>query len=57
MAEEYRFLPANASFGFLGLAVQAERALGGDFPVAEGGVGENLRLRSCLDLEVGVADA
>ena len=39
------------------LAVQAQRALDGDLPVAEGGVGENLRLLRLLEREVGVADA
>ena len=33
------------------LAVQAQRALDGDLPVAEGGVGEDLRLRRLLELE------
>jgi hypothetical protein len=37
--------------------VQAQRALDGDFPVAEGGVGEDLRLGRFLEIEEGAADA
>src|ERR1019366_1925161 len=55
------FVAGGEAEGFDGLhgklAVQAERALDGDFPVAEGGVGENLRLRRFLEREVGVANA
>ncbi len=39
------------------LAVQAQRALDRDLPVAEGGVGEDLRLRRFLEVEEGAADA
>ena len=38
-------------------AIQAQRALDGDFPVAEGGVGEDLRLLGLLERKEGVADA
>src|SRR5439155_14190023 len=38
-------------------AVQAQWALDGDLPVAEGGVGEDLRLRRFLKVEEGAADA
>ena len=37
--------------------MQAQRALDRDLPVAEGGVGENLRLRRFLEVEEGAADA
>ena len=44
--------------GFDGeLAVQAQRALDRDLPVAKGGVGEDLRLRRFLEVEEGAADA
>ena len=39
------------------LAVQAQRALDRDLPVAEGGVGEDLRLWRLLEVEEGAADA
>ena len=39
------------------LAVQAQRALDRDLPVAEGGVGEDLRLGRFLEVEEGAADA
>src|ERR1700732_1771071 len=39
------------------LAVEAERALNGDLPVAEGGVCEDFRVLGFLEREVGIADA
>jgi hypothetical protein len=39
------------------LAVEAERALNGDLPVAEVGVCEDFRMLGFLEREVGVADA
>ena len=39
------------------LAVQAKRPLDGHLPVAEGGVGEDLRLGRFLELKEGPADA